>query len=99
MGVIVFVRRRARPHNQAAVLEALQHFGRARVGEVPGLVQCDIGLDADEPTRLIILHGWDSPGWLEQFHAGRLAAFSAYLNGLGLSVTCFQGLIRAQFTR
>lgn len=79
--------------------EALRHFERARLGAAPGLVQYDIGLSADDLTRLVILHGWDSPESLRDFRAASLSDFRARLDALGLAVTPFQSRVRAQFTR
>jgi quinol monooxygenase YgiN len=104
-----------RPHHELGVLDCallqtsasgserlityMQNVGRPSVLNAPGFVLRYLGQDEDEPTRLLLVRGWNSLEALEDFRLDVAPRFEAEWIHLGATVERFMGYARAELDR
>jgi quinol monooxygenase YgiN len=83
------------PAQAEALLSAMLQLVRPLREVAPGFVLRYLGQDEDDPTRLILLRGWESLGALEDFRLQVAPRFEAEWFKHGATVERFMGRSRA----
>jgi quinol monooxygenase YgiN len=85
----------APPANAEALLTDIRHMVRPMMQVAPGFVLRYLGQDEDDPTRLILLRGWESLEALEDFRLAVAPRFESEWFKHGATVERFMGRSRA----
>ena len=83
------------PADAEALLSALLHAGQPLTEIAPGFTLYYLGQDEGDPTRLILLRGWESLGALEDFRLQVAPRFEAEWFTHSATVERFMGRSRA----
>src|SRR5262249_29952737 len=83
------------PASAEALLSDIRQMVRPLMQVAPGFSLRYLGQDADDPTRLIILPGWESLEALEDFRRDQALHFEAEWYKHGARVERFMGYSRA----
>jgi len=83
------------PASAEALLSDIRHMVRPLMQVAPGFALRYLGQDEDEPTRLIILRGWESLEVLEDFRRDVAPRFESEWYKHGARVERFMGYSRA----
>jgi quinol monooxygenase YgiN len=86
----------SRPERHEMVQAFLLREAAARFRAHPGFRYRRIYQDLDNPHRLVIIHGWQSPAAMQDFLRELMPSLDAALQPMGVTTATFVGVIRAE---